>query len=52
MKYICTVCGYIYNESDGDPSRGVLPGTKWDELPSDFTCPICGADRGEFAARA
>jgi len=36
MKYQCTVCGYIYDEDDGDPDGGIPPGTKWEDLPDDW----------------
>ena len=48
MKYICMVCGYEYDEQKGDPDNGVAPGTPWEELPEDWTCPICGLDKEVF----
>jgi len=47
MKYEC-VCGYVYDEVSGDPENGIQPGTKWDELPDDFLCPICGIGKEGF----
>jgi rubredoxin len=47
MKYEC-VCGYVYDEAAGDPENGIEPGTKWDELPDDFACPVCGLGKEEF----
>lgn len=47
-KYVCTVCGYIYDEAKGIPEAGILPGTKWEELPEDWVCPLCGATKSEF----
>ena len=47
-KYVCTVCGYIYDEAAGIPEKGIAPGTKWEDLPDDWTCPLCGATKGEF----
>lgn len=47
-KYICTICGYVYDEAIGDPERGIAPGTKWEDLPEDWTCPLCGATKSEF----
>ena len=35
-KYVCDVCGYIYDEATGDPDNGIAPGTKWEDLPDDF----------------
>lgn len=47
-KYICAICGYIYDEAAGMPSAGIAPGTRWEELPEDWTCPLCGASKAEF----
>lgn len=47
-QYKCSVCGYIYDESAGIPGKGIAPGTKWAELPDDFTCPICKAPKSVF----
>ena len=51
MKYVCNVCGYIYDEAEGDPDNGINPGTKWDDLPADFTCPLCGVGKEEFSTQ-
>ena len=48
MKYVCTICGYVYDEAEGDPANGIEPGTKWDDLPEDFTCPLCGESKDGF----
>lgn len=47
-KYICSVCGYVYDEAKGIPEKGIAPGTSWDELPEDWVCPLCGATKAEF----
>ncbi|MDD2992741.1 MAG: rubredoxin [Pygmaiobacter sp.] len=47
-KYVCTVCGYIYDEAEGCPEQGVAPGTKWEDVPEDFACPECGAGKDLF----
>lgn len=47
-KYVCTICGYIYDEAAGIPSAGIAPGTKWENLPDDWVCPLCGASKSEF----
>ncbi|KAA3385938.1 rubredoxin [Akkermansia muciniphila] len=47
-SYVCTVCGYVYNEADGDPDNGIAPGTKWDDVPEDFVCPLCGVGKDLF----
>ena len=52
MKYVCNVCGYVYDEAAGDPDNGIAPGTKWDDLPADFVCPLCGVGKEEFAVEA
>lgn len=50
MKYICDVCGYEYDEAVGDPDNGIAPGTKWEDLPEDFVCPLCGVGKDQFSA--
>lgn len=47
-KYICSICGYEYDEQSGIPESGITPGTKWEDLPDDWVCPLCGADKTEF----
>ena len=47
-KYECKVCGYIYDEAEGDPDNGVAAGTKWDDVPADWVCPLCGAAKDAF----
>lgn len=47
-QYVCSVCGYIYDEAKGIPEAGITPGTKWENLPDDWKCPVCGASRSEF----
>lgn len=47
-KYVCSVCGYIYDEAAGIPLSGIAPGTKWEDIPDDWVCPICGAGKAEF----
>ncbi len=48
--YTCGICGFEYDEGLGDPLRGIAPGTKWEDVPDDWVCPICGADKSMFAA--
>lgn len=48
MKYVCTICGYEYDEELGAPEAGVEPGTKFEDLPEDFVCPLCGAGKEVF----
>ncbi len=47
-KYICTICGYVYDEEKGIPEAGIPPKTKWEDLPSDWKCPLCGAQKSDF----
>ncbi len=47
-KYVCTVCGYVYDEEKGEPDKGIKPGTKFEDLPEDFTCPECGVGKDMF----
>ncbi|HPJ39970.1 MAG TPA: rubredoxin [Spirochaetota bacterium] len=49
-KYQCTVCGYVYDPAEGDPDNGVQPGTSFDDIPGDWLCPVCGADKSAFEA--
>jgi len=48
--YVCSVCAYTYYEEEGDPEGGILPGTKFEKLPEDWCCPVCGVGREEFNA--
>ncbi len=47
-KYICEVCGYVYDEEIGDIENGIGPGTKWEDVPEDYLCPLCGVSKDEF----
>ncbi|MEG0988488.1 MAG: rubredoxin [Clostridium sp.] len=47
-KYICTICGFVYDEAAGIPAAGIAPGTRWEDLPSDWVCPLCGAAKADF----
>ena len=49
MKYVCDVCGYVYDETVGDPDNGIAPGTKWEDLPEDFECPVSGVGIAQFS---
>jgi len=48
-KYVCDLCGWIYEEALGDPDNGIAPGTTFDSLPDDFVCPLCGAGKDSFS---
>jgi rubredoxin len=43
-KYICSMCNYVYDEARGEPHHGIKPGTKFDDLPDDYRCPVCALD--------
>ncbi|EGN57632.1 rubredoxin [Hallella multisaccharivorax DSM 17128] len=47
-KYVCTVCGWIYDPAKGDPDNGIQPGTAFEDLPEDWTCPECGVGKEDF----
>lgn len=47
-KYLCVVCGYIYDEEVGDEDSNLAPGTRWEDIPEDWACPDCGASKGDF----
>ncbi len=47
-KYVCTVCGYVYDPEVGDPDNGVAPGTPFSEVSEDWVCPLCGAPKDAF----
>ncbi len=47
-KYKCTVCGYIYDPEKGDPDSGIEPGTKFEDIPDDWVCPVCGVSKDDF----
>lgn len=47
-KYVCNICGFIYDEEEGYPDNGIEPGTTFETLPDDFTCPLCGVGKEFF----
>ena len=50
MKYVCKICGFVYDEEKGDPDNGIAPGTKWEDIPDDYVCPLCGVSKSQFEA--
>ena len=48
-KYICDVCGYVYDPAEGDPDNGVARGTAFEKLPEGWVCPVCGAGKDQFS---
>lgn len=49
--YVCDVCGYIYDESAGDPDSGIAPGTKFEDIPDTWECPLCGVTKDNFSGQ-
>ena len=49
MKYVCNVCGWVYDEAEGYPEEGIAAGTKWADVAEDFLCPLCAVGKEEFA---
>lgn len=47
-RYVCNVCGFIYDPADGDPVNGIAPGTAFEDLPQDWVCPACGVGKEYF----
>jgi rubredoxin len=48
QKYVCRVCGYVYDPEVGDPDSGIDAGTKFEDIPAGWVCPICGVGKDEF----
>jgi rubredoxin len=48
-KYVCNACGYVYDPAKGDPDNGIAPGTSFEDLPDDWTCPECGVGKDMFS---
>ncbi len=48
-KYQCDMCAYVYDPAEGDPDSGVAPGTAWEDVPEDWTCPLCGVGKDQFS---
>jgi len=47
-KYICTVCGYVYDPAAGDPDNGIAPGTAFEDIPDGWVCPLCAVGKDMF----
>jgi rubredoxin-NAD+ reductase len=47
-RYVCVVCGWIYEEEHGDPDSNLAPGTRFEDIPEDWSCPDCGASKDDF----
>lgn len=47
-KYVCEVCDWVYDPAIGDPEGGIAPGTRFEDIPDDWVCPICGVGKDQF----
>ena len=47
-RYRCTICGFVYDPEEGDPDGGIAPGTLFEDIPEDWTCPVCGVAKKDF----
>mgnify|MGYP003953825369 CR=1 FL=1 len=47
-RYLCLLCGFIYDEAEGWPDDGIAPGTRWGDISDDWICPDCGAMKADF----
>ncbi|MCC5790984.1 MAG: rubredoxin [Legionellaceae bacterium] len=47
-RYICVICGFVYDEAEGWPEDGIAAGTKWEDVPENWFCPDCGAGKEDF----
>ena len=47
-KYYCTVCDWVYDPETGDPDSGIAPGTRFEDIPDDWACPVCGVTKEDF----
>lgn len=48
-KYVCDICGYIYDPEKGDPDSGIAPGTVFEDIPEDWVCPLCGVGKDDIS---
>ena len=49
-RYMCVICGFVYDEAAGLPEQGIPPGTRFEDLPLNWKCPECGAGKEDFEA--
>jgi rubredoxin len=47
-KYMCVICGFVYDEAAGLPEENIPPGTRWEDIPPTWVCPDCGANKDDF----
>jgi rubredoxin len=50
-KYVCDVCGWVYDPAIGDPDGGIAPGVAFEDLPESWACPVCGATKDQFSVK-
>ncbi|MCR5289423.1 MAG: rubredoxin [Treponema sp.] len=48
-KYVCDICGYVYDPVAGDPEGGVVPGTAFEDIPASWVCPLCDVTKESFS---
>ena len=48
VKYVCEICGYVYDPAVGDPDNGIAPNTAWENVKEDWLCPVCGVGKDQF----
>ena len=49
-RFECVLCGFVYDEASGLPDDGIAPGTRWEDVPEDWTCPDCAATKADFTS--
>lgn len=47
-RFQCNICGFVYDESMGDPEHGIAAGTRWEDIPENWACPECGVSKTDF----
>ena len=47
-KWVCSICGYVYDPAAGDADSGIAPGTRFEDIPEDWVCPVCGVSKSDF----
>ena len=47
-KFDCQICGHVYDEAEGDPDSGLPPGTRWEDVPEDWECPVCRVRKSDY----
>ena len=50
QKYQCTICGFVYDPEEGDPDSGIAPGTPFEDISEEWSCPVCGVSKADFEA--